>query len=94
MAVASALVWRAGRPAGYAALLVANLILNVLWSYFFFARRSPSTAFGELLLFELTCIALVLAAAPFSRAAALLLLPYPAWVAFAGFLNWTIVRMN
>jgi benzodiazapine receptor len=94
VAVASALVWQAGRPAGYTAALIANLTLNVLWSYLFFARRNPAAAFNDLLVLELTCLALIVLAAPISRAAALLLLPYPAWVAFAGFLNRTIIRMN
>jgi benzodiazapine receptor len=94
LAVASALVWKSGRPAGYTAVLAANLVLNVLWSYLFFAQRSPAAAFKELFLLEASCIALIALAAPFSRAAALLLVPYAVWVAFAGFLNWTVVRMN
>lgn len=94
IALASALVWRAERPVGYTVALILNLTLNVLWSYLFFARRNPAAAFNELLVLELSSLALVAFAAPHSRAAALLLLPYPAWVAFAGILNRTIVRMN
>jgi benzodiazapine receptor len=94
LAIASALVWRNAKPAGYTAVLVANLVLNVLWSYLFFARRNPSAALLELPVLEASCLALIALAAPFSRAAALLLVPYSVWVAFAGFLNWTIVRMN
>lgn len=94
IAIASALVWQHGRPAGYTAVLAANLTFNVLWSYLFFAQRNPAAAFKELLVLEVTCLGLVASAAPYSRAAALLLVPYAVWVAFAGFLNWTIVRMN
>jgi tryptophan-rich sensory protein len=94
LAIASALVWKNVRPAGYTIVLVVNLILNVLWSYLFFARRNPVAALQELLVLEASCLALIAMAAPLSRAAAILLVPYSLWVAFAGFLNWTIVRMN
>jgi benzodiazapine receptor len=94
LAIASALVWKDGRPAGYTVILLANLVLNVLWSYLFFARRNPASAFKELFVLEASCLALIALAAPVSRAAAALLVPYAAWVAFAGFLNWTVVRMN
>jgi len=94
IAVSSAILWSRGRPVAYTLALGVNLALNVFWSYLFFARRSPSAALGELVLLELTCVALVLLAWPVSRAAAVLLLPYVAWVAFAGFLNGSIVKMN
>jgi tryptophan-rich sensory protein len=94
IATASAIFWTRERAAAYALTLGVNLALNVAWSYFFFARRSPSAALGELVILELTCIALVLLAWPVSRLAAALLLPYPVWVAFAGFLNWNVVKMN
>jgi tryptophan-rich sensory protein len=94
LAIASALVWKDGRTAGYTVVLLANLVLNVLWSYLFFARRNPAAALMELFALEASCLALIVLAAPVSRAAAALLVPYAAWVAFAGFLNWTVVRMN
>lgn len=94
LAIASALAWKNARPAGYTAVLAANLVLNVLWSYLFFARRDPAAAFLELLVLEASCLALIALALPLSHAAALLLVPYSVWVAFAGFLNWTVVRMN
>ena len=94
IAVASAIVWSSRRPAAYTLALGLNLVLNVSWSYLFFARRAPSAALPELVMLEATCVALVLLAWPVSRLAAGLLLPYPIWVAFAGFLNWSIVKMN
>jgi tryptophan-rich sensory protein len=94
IAVASALAWQRERAASYTLLLGVNLTLNVAWSYLFFARRSPAAAMGELVLLELTCIGLVLFAWPLSRLAAALLAPYAVWVAFAGLLNWRIVKLN
>ena len=96
IAVASAIVWTRSPapPGGYVALLVVNLVLNVLWCYFFFAARRPGTALVEIAVLELTCLGLVLLASRTSPAAAWMLAPYAAWVAFAGFLNWNIVRLN
>jgi benzodiazapine receptor len=95
IAVASAIVWirSAAAPSGYAALLLVNLALNAFWCYIFFAARRPDAAFAEILVLELTCLGLVLLAARTSPAAAWLLAPYAAWVAFAGFLNWNIVKL-
>jgi tryptophan-rich sensory protein len=95
IAVASAIVWSRSKapPGGYAALLVANLVLNALWCYLFFAARRPGAALAEIVVLELTCLGLVLLASRVSPAAGWLLAPYAAWVAFAGFLNWNIVRL-
>jgi tryptophan-rich sensory protein len=94
IAIASALAAGRGRPLAYAAALVVNLSLNAGWSYLFFARRAPSAALALLVVLELTCLVLVALAWPASRLAAGLLLPYAAWVAFAGLLNGSVVRMN
>ena len=95
IAVASAIVWSrsAAAPGGYAALLVANLALNAFWCYLFFAARRPDAALAEIVVLELTCLGLVVLAARASPAAAWMLAPYAAWVAFAGFLNWNIVKL-
>lgn len=95
IAAASAIVWSRSpaAPVGYAALLVANLVLNALWCYLFFAARRPDAALAEIVVLELTCLGLVLLASHASPAAAWLLAPYAAWVAFAGFLNWNIVKL-
>ncbi len=96
IAIASAIMWARSPapPGGYVALLVVNLVLNALWCYFFFAVRRPGTALVEIAVLELTCIGLVLLASRTSPAAAWMLSPYAAWVAFAGLLNWNIVRLN
>ncbi len=94
IAVASAIIWGHGRPTAYALALGINLALNAGWSYLFFARRAPAAALAELLVLELTCVVLVALAWHVSRLAAVLLLPYAAWVAFAGLLNGSIVRSN
>jgi translocator protein len=98
MGIALYLVWRQGSDApGVAPALAVfgiHLILNMLWSIFFFSLRSPGLAFGELILFWLSIVATIVAFAPLSTAAAWLLAPYLVWATFAGLLNWSIWRLN
>jgi tryptophan-rich sensory protein len=72
----------------------SNLALNLAWSMIFFRGRSPLAAGVEILALEGTTVALVVRAWPVSRLAALLLVPYALWVAFATALTWAIVRRN
>ncbi|NEU11043.1 tryptophan-rich sensory protein [Methylobacterium sp. BTF04] len=78
-------------------LLVAyavNAVFNIAWSAVFFRMRRPDWAFVEVLGLWLSVLALVVVTLPSSTTAALLLLPYLAWVGVAAYLNLTIVRMN
>jgi translocator protein len=93
IALASALLWSREPYPSYAALLAVNLALNAYWCRLFFSERRPAAALVEILVLEATCIGLVVLASRRSRAAAGLLAPYAAWVAFASFLNASIVRM-
>jgi tryptophan-rich sensory protein len=97
MAVAAWLVWRrrgfAGAPWALG-LFVLQLALNTLWSAIFFGLRRPGVAAIEILLLWLAILATLIAFAPVSRLAAILLAPYLAWVTFAAVLNFTIWRMN
>ncbi len=94
IAVASATIWAKAPAGGYVALLVVNLILNAGWCYLFFAARRPGAALVEIVVLELTCLGLILLASRVSPTAAWMLAPYAAWVAFAGFLNGSIVRLG
>lgn len=97
MAVAAWLVWRK-KPLDvttFALLLwIGQLALNVLWSVIFFGMRNPGAAFGELVVLWILILATTVAFARISVPAGLLFVPYLAWVTFAGYLNWTIARMN
>jgi tryptophan-rich sensory protein len=75
-------------------LWFGSLLLNAAWSWLFFGLRRMDLAFFELVVFWLSILAMVLAFFPVSAAAGWLLVPYLAWVSFAGFLNWTLWRMN
>lgn len=97
IAVSGWLVWRDHGFAGAAAALAAygvQLLLNAAWSAIFFGMRRPDLAFAELVVFWAAILATVVLFWPLQRMAALLLVPYLAWVTFAGVLNLTLWRMN
>ncbi|MEG3165491.1 TspO/MBR family protein [Sphingomonas sp. PB2P19] len=75
-------------------LFALNGFLNILWSLLFFRLHRPDWAAIEVVALWLSVAALVAIGGRRSRTAALLLLPYLAWVAFAGYLNVTIVQLN
>ncbi len=76
------------------ACFAINGVLNVLWSVIFFALRRPDWALIEVALLWISIVVLIVAVGRYSPSGAWLLVPYLAWVSFASFLNWTIVRLN
>lgn len=98
MAISAFLVWHKGL--NYRAVRVAlilflvQLILNALWTPLFFGAKMPGLAFTEILLLWVTIALTILTFARVSRAAALLLVPYIAWVSFAAILNASIWLLN
>lgn len=96
--VAGITAWRAARTAAEAewviALFALNGFLNITWSLLFFRFQRPDWAFAEVIALWLSILAMILYCGRFSRRAALLLLPYLAWVSFAGALNWAVVELN
>ena len=71
-----------------------QLALNLAWSFVFFGGRDPR---GALVVIGLMWVAILATIAQFwrvRRSAALLLVPYLAWVSFASILNAEIVRRN
>lgn len=76
------------------ALFLAQLALNYSWSPLFFAWHRTIAA----LLVILAMIGLSAAAAvllwSIRKGAALLMLPYLAWLCFAAALNWEVIRLN
>jgi translocator protein len=94
MAIAA---WRVWRKAGFGTalyLFLAQLALNALWSWLFFAWRLGGAAFGEILLLWLLIAATVAAFFRIDRLAAALLVPYLAWVSFACALTYAVWRAN
>lgn len=97
MGVSAWLVWRergfAGARAALA-LFIVQLAVNALWSWLFFAWRLGGPAFAEVLLLWCLIVATVIAFRRISALAALLLLPYLAWVTFASALTFAVWRLN
>jgi tryptophan-rich sensory protein len=75
-------------------LFALNGFLNLMWSFIFFRMQRPDLAFYELIALWLSIAALIWFCGRFSRAAALLLVPYLIWVTIAGALNWHVVQLN
>jgi tryptophan-rich sensory protein len=97
MAVAGWRVWR--RPGGRwrtAALnwFGAQLVLNLMWSVIFFGLQAPGWALVEIGLLLAAIAATLRAFWRLDRWAAVALVPYLAWVAFAAALNGAIWWLN
>ncbi len=71
-----------------------QLALNAGWSAIFFGLKRPDWAFVELVCLWIAIAANILAFQPIDPLAAWLLVPYLAWVTFAGALNFTVWRLN
>ena len=97
-ALAAVTGWRTTSDARAADWLIGlfalNGFLNILWSLLFFRLHRPDWAVVEVVALWLSIFALVVFAGRRSRLAGALLLPYLAWVSFAGLLNLAVVRLN
>lgn len=97
MALAAWRVWlRTEHPGRLGALtwFFVQLGLNTLWSCLFFGLRNPGLAFAEVLVLWATLVVVLVKFARIDRLAAVLWLPYLAWVSFASVLNGTVWWLN
>jgi len=91
------LVWReagffgAAFPLGVFGL---QLLLNAAWTPLFFGLHRLDLGFVDIVLLWLSIIATIALFQPISVTAAVLLLPYVAWVTFAAALNFAVWRLN
>ncbi len=67
---------------------------NALWTWLFFAWRLGAFAFAEVLLLLLLLSATTVVFWRVRRLAAILMLPYLAWVCLASALTWSVWRNN
>ncbi|MFL6722858.1 MAG: TspO/MBR family protein [Sphingomicrobium sp.] len=97
LGLALALLWTAERsPRRSAALklFLAQLTLNFAWSPLFFGLHMAGAALGLIVAIAALTFAATAASAIVRPAAAWLMVPYLAWLSFATFLNYEIVRLN
>jgi len=96
--IAGITAWRAAPTAAKAewviALFALNGFLNISWSLIFFRLQRPDWALYELAVLWLSILVMIVLCGCFSKSAAALLVPYLAWVTFAGALNWAVVQLN
>jgi tryptophan-rich sensory protein len=97
LGLALALVWAAppsrARTAGLA-LFFVQLALNFAWSPIFFAAHQVTLALATIVAMLLLSAAATASFARARPAAAWLMAPYLAWLAFASYLTWEILRLN
>lgn len=96
MGYASYLVVRSDHSQKCSALILyaAQLFVNFFWSILFFSLEVYWFSFFWLLLLWLLIFLSIRVLRPISKLAAALLLPYLAWVTFAGYLNFGIALLN
>ncbi|MDQ2778959.1 MAG: tryptophan-rich sensory protein [Pseudomonadota bacterium] len=97
MAVAAWLVWRRHGLRGARTALVLyglQLVANALWTWLFFAWHRGAWSMIEVAVLWILIVATIAAFWRLQRVAAVLLLPYLAWVSFASALTWAMWRLN
>jgi tryptophan-rich sensory protein len=71
-----------------------DLALNAAWTPLFFRGRRPRAALAEIVCLDIVNVLLIRQTWRADRTAAVILLPYVGWTAFATALNAEIVRLN
>ena len=97
MGLALAMVCAAWGARGRTAAIVAfalQLLVNLAWSPVFFAMHRIKEALIVIGVLDVLVIVTIVLFWRVRRVAALLLLPYLAWIAFATLLNWEFLQAN
>ncbi len=72
----------------------AQLILNLMWSFFFFFLKNPTLGLIDIILLSLAIILTIISAWRLRPLASILLIPYLIWVIYATTLNAAIRLLN
>lgn len=98
MAVAAYRIWMVGKSGinvkKALVLYGVQLFLNFFWSIVFFRFRLYAIAFLELLLLLVFILLTTFKFYRIDKTSSYLMIPYIAWVSFAGILNYTIWMLN
>ncbi|MEO6659933.1 MAG: TspO/MBR family protein [Burkholderiaceae bacterium] len=97
MGVAAWLVWRSGgfQPNRLAlTLFLAQLVVNALWSWLFFAWHLGAVALADIVLLGLLVAGTLQSFWRVQRLAGALLVPHLLWVGFAAALNYSVWQLN
>ena len=97
MALAAWMAIRDEAPARSASLLrlyIAQLALNVLWTWLFFRWRLGAVASADVLVLCALAIVLTWRCSQAGAVAGVLMLPYALWTAFASVVTFAMWRLN
>ncbi|HZY43898.1 MAG TPA: TspO/MBR family protein [Anaerolineae bacterium] len=97
MAIAAWLVWKHNDLTETIlplTLFIVQLLLNAAWTWLFFGRHRLDTALMDIVVLWLVILTVIILFWGVEPLAGILLVPYLAWVSFATFLNYTILRLN
>jgi tryptophan-rich sensory protein len=97
MGVAAWRVWRSGDAdtvRGPLTLFILQLALNLGWVVVFFGLQKIGSAVATIVVLDVAILVTTLSFRTVDRIAALLMMPYCAWAAFATVLNVAIWRLN
>jgi tryptophan-rich sensory protein len=97
MGIAAWRVWRSAdwdTTRGPLTLFALQLAINLGWTMVFFGLQKIASAVATIVVLDVAVLVTMLAFRAVDRLAALLMLPYVAWVAFATVLNVAIWRLN
>ena len=97
MGVAAWRVWRSAdwdTTRGPLTLFALQLAINLGWTVVFFGLQKIASAVATIVVLDVAVLVTMLAFRAVDQVAALLMLPYVAWVAFATLLNVAIWRLN
>lgn len=94
MGIAAWLVWKAPEHRRALTWFALQLMVNVLWSWLFFAWHQGAWAFVDVIVLEIFIWVTAWQFWRLNRWAALLLLPYALWVSFAAALNFWLWQNN
>ncbi len=75
-------------------LFVIQLVLNFLWSIFFFLLRNPLLGFVDIILLDMFVVFYFSVCFVVKRSASWFFVPYMLWLAFATYLNGYIILYN
>lgn len=95
LALAMILHARGAKGRGVAVtLFILQMLMNLSWSPLFFAAHQLEASFWLIVAMFTTALATAVCFWPIRKMAAVLMLPYLGWLAFAGLLNFQYWQLN
>jgi tryptophan-rich sensory protein len=92
--IAGARTWIGARHSRGMRLWFWQMVLNFAWTPLFFGLHAMALAFAVILILFGTILAFIVDRWRVDRPAALMFVPYAAWIVFAGSLNLSLLFLN